>query len=105
MKVQKTVKRHCEKCKKHTEHKVSSAKRRTPGSKHPMSYGSKKRARKRGAARGTGNLGRYSKKAISAFKMTGKKTSKKTDFRYECKQCKKISVQKKGIRAKRVEFK
>ena len=58
MKKPKIVKRYCPYCKKHVEHKVSSAKRRTPGSAHPMGYGSKKRARLRGAARGTGNLGR-----------------------------------------------
>ncbi|HII65876.1 TPA: hypothetical protein HA295_03825, partial [Candidatus Woesearchaeota archaeon] len=39
------------------------------------------------------------------FKMTGKKATKKTDFRYECKNCKKEHAQKKGIRAKKVEFK
>ena len=104
MKIPKVIMRFCKKCKTHTEHKVSSAKRRTPGATHPMSYGSKKRARRRGAARGMGNLGRYSRKAVSAFKMSGKKTSKKTDFRYECKNCKKISVQRKGIRTKRIEF-
>ena len=105
MKLPKTVKRYCPFCKKHTEHKVSSAKRKTPGSVHPMGYGSKTRARLRGAARGHGNLGRYSKPAISKFKMTGKKVSKKTDLRYTCKECKKTHVQKKGFRAKRLEFK
>ncbi len=102
MKVPKTVKKLCVKCKKHTEHKVTQNKKRSPSS---LSYGSKYRAKKRGAARGTGNKGRYSKPAITKFKMTGKKLSKKTDFRYECKECKKVSMQKKGIRAKKVEFK
>ena len=41
-----------------------------------MSYGSKNRAKRRGAARGIGNRGRYSKKAITKFKMTGKKMTK-----------------------------
>jgi large subunit ribosomal protein L44e len=104
MKKPKVVKRLCPYCKEHKEHTVSLAKRRSPGSKHPMSYGSKKRAKKRGSARGTGNLGRYSKKAISKFKMTGKKVSKKADFRYKCKSCGKTHGAKKGIRAKRVEF-
>jgi len=31
--------------------------------------------------------------------------SKKTDLRYECKECKKTHMQKKGFRAKKVEFK
>lgn len=52
-----------------------------------------------------GNLGRYSKPAISKFKMTGKKLSKKTDFRLECKDCKKSHVARKSFRAKKVEFK
>ncbi len=105
MKIPKTVRRYCPYCKKHTEHKVANAKKKTFGSVHTMSYGSKKRAKKRGAARGFGNLGRYSRPAISKFKMTGKKISKKTDLRYTCKECKKTHTQKKGIRAKRIEFK
>ena len=104
MKIPKTTNRHCPFCKKHTEHKIASAKKKTPGAAHPMGYGSKKRARLRGAARGHGNLGRYSKPAISKFKMTGKKVSKKTDLRYTCKECKKTHTQSKGIRAKKVEF-
>ena len=83
-------------------HKVSQNKKRNASS---LTYGSKVRARLRGKARGSGNKGRYSKPAISKFKMTGKKTSKKTDFRYACSECKKVHMQKKGIRAKRVEFK
>ena len=101
MKIPKTVKRYCPYCRKHTEHKVSQTKKKSPSS---LKKGSKYRARKRGLARGTGNLGRYSKPAISKFKMAGKKTSKKTDFRYQCSVCKKTHTQRKGIRAKRVEF-
>ena len=102
MKLPKLIKRHCPYCKKHTEHKISQAKKRKPRS---MTYGSKLRAKRRGSARGIGNRGRYSKPAISKFKMTGKKMSKKTDLRYECKECKKTHMQKKGFRAKKVEFK
>jgi len=104
MKLPKTIKRHCPYCKKHTDHKVSQAKRRTPSSTHPLGYGSKKRARLRGSARGAGNLGRYSKPAVTKFKMSGKKASKKTDLRYQCTVCKKTHVQSSGIRAKKVEF-
>lgn len=104
MKLPKTTKRLCPYCKKHTEHKISQAKRKTPNSVHPMSYGSKKRAKLRGEACGTGNQGRYSKPPITKFKMTGKKVSKKTDLRYECKECRKMHTQKKGVRSKRVEF-
>ena len=105
MKLPKTLKRLCPYCKKHTEHTRYQSKKRTSGSAHPMSYGSKKRARKRGQARGQGNLGRYSKKAISKFKMTGAKTSKKTDFRFKCNVCGKSHVQKTGFRARKLEIK
>ncbi|MBW2993048.1 50S ribosomal protein L44e [Candidatus Woesearchaeota archaeon] len=105
MKIPKIIKRYCPYCKKHTEHKVTLAKKKTPSSAHPMGYGSKKRMRKRGQARGHGNLGRVSKGAVSKWKRYGKKQSKKTDFRYECKKCKKSHTQKKGIRSKRIEFK
>ncbi len=102
MKFPKLVNRYCPYCKVHTQHNVSQNKKRAASS---LSYGSKVRARKRGRARGMGNLGRYSKPAVTQFKMTGKKSTKKTDFRYECSKCKKMSVQRKGIRAKKVEFK
>ena len=101
MKLPKTRKKYCPYCKMHTEHKISQTKKKSPRS---LSYGSKVRAKRRGKARGMGNLGRYSKPAISKFKMAGKKTSKKTDFRYQCSVCKKTHTQKQGIRAKRVEF-
>jgi large subunit ribosomal protein L44e len=102
MKLPKQMKRYCPYCKKHTDHKVAQTKKGAPRS---MSHGSKYRARLRGSARGTGNLGRYSKPAITKFKRTGKKPTKKTDLRYQCSACKKQHVQKKGFRAKRVEFK
>jgi len=101
MKVPKAIKRLCPYCKKHTEHKVAQNKKRAASS---LTYGSKYRARSRGKARGAGNLGRYSKPAVTKFKMTGKKTTKKTDFRYQCTVCKKTHMQASGIRAKKVEF-
>jgi len=103
MKVPKSVRRLCPYCKKHTEQKISQAKKKTPGSAHPMSKGSQKR---RDFNKGIGNLGtRGSKPALSKFKMTGSKQSKKSDFRYECSVCKKQHIQKKGIRAKKIEIK
>lgn len=101
MKIPKTKKRLCKHCKKHTEHKVAQNKKRKASS---LSWGSKYRARKRGDARGVGNLGRYSKPPIPKWKRTGAKSTKKTDLRYTCKECKKITCQSSGIRAKRVEF-
>ena len=105
MKKPRKIKSYCMHCKKHTEHKIAQAKKATRGSKHPMSYGSKKRAKLRGQARGYGSKGRYSKPAISKFKMTGRKVSKKTDLRYTCKECNKTHTQNKGVRAKKIEFK
>ncbi len=102
MKLPKTKKRYCPYCKKHTTHKVMQSKKHAASS---MKYGSKYRARKRGSARGMGSMGRYSKPAMTKWKMTGKKQSKKTDLRYECSECKKSHAQTKGIRAKKVEFK
>ena len=101
MKLPKTVNRYCPYCKKHTQHRVAINKKRNP---RTMTYGSKIRARRRGQARGIGNMGRYSKPAISKFKMTGKKSTKKTDLRYQCKNCNKQSMQKKGWRTKKIEF-
>ena len=101
MKIPKTMKRLCKTCKKHTNHKVSQTKRKTAS---PLTKGSKVRAKKRGLARGVGNLGRYSKPAITKFKRTGAKNTKKTDLRYACAICKKISCQHSGMRAKKGEF-
>ena len=101
MKIPKAMKRLCKTCKTHTEHKVAQNKKRKASS---LSLGSKYRAKKRGVARGVGSLGRYSKPAVTKFKRTGAKNTKKTDLRYACSVCKKSSAQKVGIRSKRVEF-
>ena len=99
MKIPKTMKRYCKTCKKHTEQKVAQNKKRTASS---LSRGSKYRARLRGRARGSGNLGRYSKPAVTKFKRTGAKVSKKTNLKYICQTCKKTTVQNKGFRTKRL---
>ena len=101
MKIPKTKKRFCKSCKKHTTQKVSQNKRKTAS---PLTKGSKYRARKRGQARGTGSHGKYSRPAVTKFKRTGAKNTKKTDLRYTCSECKKISSQPHGIRSKRVEL-
>ena len=102
MKVPKITKRHCPKCKKHTEQKVTQSKRRARNATRPLSYGSIKRVKQRGERRGAGNHGKYSKPTKP--KMIGKKLTKKTDFRYQCSVCKKYSAQSGGIRAKKVEI-
>jgi len=105
MKLPKIVKRYCKKCKKHTEHSVKNQTFRGLNKKHTQSRGSQCRVRKRGLRRGFGNLGKFSRGALGGWKMSGKKQSKKTDLRYQCKECKKISVQRKGFRTKKIEFK
>ena len=105
MKYPKVVKRFCPTCGSHTEHKVKSAKKATPGSAHPISAGSKVRQKLRGVNRGAGNKGRYSRKPVGARKRTGRKSTKKTDLRYECVICKRQHTQKRGKRTKRLEIK
>lgn len=102
MKLPKSKNRLCPYCKKHTEHKVAQTKKRTPSS---LKKGAKQRMWKRGEGRGKGNVGKLSKGALTKWKRYGKKSTKKTDLRYECKECKKKHAQKKGFRAKRIEFK
>jgi large subunit ribosomal protein L44e len=101
MKLPKTRNKYCPFCKKHTEHKLLQSKKKAAST---LKKGSKVRMRLRGLARGTGNLGRISKGALTKWKRYGKKATKKTDLRFECKECKKSHPQKKGFRAKRVEF-
>jgi large subunit ribosomal protein L44e len=101
MKLPKTTKRYCPYCKKHTEHKISQV---SSGHKRgAMKRGSMARAKKRGRGRGYGNLGRWgSKPANSKFKRKSKST-KKTNTMYTCKECKKSHMQRKGIRASKVQ--
>ncbi len=99
MKLPKLVRRYCPYCKKHTGQKIvlvsSGHKRGT------MRKGSKERARLRGKARGYGNLGRWSKPAVTSWKRKIKST-KKTNLMYTCQECKKSKIQKKGKRAGKI---
>ncbi|MFT4249901.1 MAG: 50S ribosomal protein L44e [Candidatus Woesearchaeota archaeon] len=104
MKVPKQINRHCPYCNKHATHTVSEAKRRGRNKTRPMSWGSQSRLRKRGLNRGVGNQGRFSRPPVASRKMTGKKVTKKTDFRYKCTECNKQHIQAGGIRAKKVEI-
>lgn len=101
MKFPKTIKRYCPYCKKHTEHKVIEVKKRQASS---LSRGSKYRAKRRGLARGTGSLGRYSKKPLTKWKRVGVKASKHIDIRLECKVCKKQHIMVKTFRTRKLEF-
>lgn len=106
MKLPKETNKYCPKCKKHTSHKVSQAKRKGLNATHHLTRGSRKRQalKDRGVGIGMGNKGKYSRKAISEFKMTGKKMTKKIDLRFKCSECGYSISRSKGFRAKRVEF-
>lgn len=101
MKLPKSKRTFCPTCKKHTEHKVYQVKK---GKSSSLTFGSKYRAKLRGQARGLGNHGKYSKPAITKWKMTGKKQTKKSDIKYQCVECKKFHNQRLGVRAKRIEI-
>jgi len=95
MKIPKTTKRYCPYCKKKTEQKIKLVS--TGAKRGSLKKGSKQRAALRGKAKGIGNLGRWSKPAVSKFKRKTK-TTKKTNMMYTCTECKKSKYQKKGQR-------
>ncbi len=103
MKMNKNIKRYCKFCGKHTKQVISIAKKRERSS---LKKGALARLKKRGKGPvGYGNKGKYSRGAMSSWKRFNKKSSKKTDLRYKCTVCNKTSVQKAGIRAKKLELK
>src|SRR3989344_1752151 len=104
MKLPKEKKRYCKHCKKSTKQKVSLVKSRGRSATHSLSWGSSKRIKGRGNKRGSGNHGKYSKPAISKFKRTGAKVSKKVVLKFTCKDCGKSSQASQGFRAKRTVF-
>ena len=99
MKLPKTTKRYCPYCKKKTEQKIKLVS--TGAKRGALKRGSKQRAKLRGKNRGIGNLGRWSKPAVSKFKRKSK-TNKKTNIMYTCTECKKSKYQKKGHRTGKV---
>ena len=102
MKLSKNVSRYCSKCRKHTAQEISLAKKKDRGS---LKWGSLQRGKKRGRGRNFGNKGRWgSKPPITKYNRTGAKQSKKHDLRYKCKVCGKMSVQRSGWRAKKLEL-
>ena len=102
MKIPKEIKRYCKICRKTTLHKISQVKGRERGS---LKHGSIKRAKKRGLGRGFGNLGKWgSKPAISKFKRTGAKISKKIVLKFTCQVCGKSSQSSQGFRSKKAVF-
>ncbi|MAF50743.1 MAG: 50S ribosomal protein L44e [Nanoarchaeota archaeon] len=99
MKIVKAKKRYCPKCKKHTEHKMSQVK--SGNKRGTLKRGSIQRAQNRSVP-GTGNKNRWGSKPNKP-KRTGAKTSKKSNFKYTCNTCKKSTIQKQGIRSKKIE--
>jgi len=103
MKLPKETKRYCPYCKKHTTHKVGTAKQKSRSATHPMSRGSASREKARGLRGGTGSLGRRSRPAPKKWKRKTK-TTKRITIIYTCKGCKKTKQIKKAIRSGRIEI-
>jgi len=103
MKHKKIVRAYCIKCKKHQEHKVSVAKAGGRNKTHPLSRGSRRRMRLRGLDRGYGNKGRVSRGAVSSWKRTGAKVSKKVDLKLTCNNCQTSQIKNMG-RTKKMEL-
>ena len=82
----KKTKRFCPTCNEHTEQKIDLVS--TGHKRGTLKWGSKERAKRRGAINGTGNKGRYSKKAVKSRKMKAKTTTRKVLI-YTCQKCKK----------------
>lgn len=99
MKIKKTTKRYCPVCKHHVEMRISQVK--TGAKRGALKRGSIQRALKRSVP-GTGNKNRWGSKPAKP-KRTGAKTSKKTNIKYTCTVCKKSTLQRKGIRTKKIE--
>jgi large subunit ribosomal protein L44e len=89
MKFPKKVKRHCPKCKTHTEHKLDLVS--TGHKRGALKRGSLTRMKKRGASPGTGNKGRASKPAIKSWKRKTKTTTRKV-ICYKCTVCKRAHL-------------
>lgn len=93
MKYPKTMNTYCPKCKKHTEHTVSTSSRRARGKARPESESQR---RFKAKMRGYGSFPRPNPKGEG-------KPTKKLDLRYKCKVCNK-SHTRKGFRAKKFEL-
>lgn len=103
MKLPKELKRYCPYCRKHTTHKVETAKQRSRSSTHPLSRGSRSREISRGLIKGFGNKGRRSRKSPKDWKRKSK-TTRRIVINYRCNECKKVKGIKKAIRAGRIEI-
>ena len=98
MKIPKTTKRFCPKCKKRTEQKIDLVS--TGAKRGTLKRGSLERAKKRGIM-GKGNHGKRSRPAIKSWKRKTKKTTRKVLI-YKCQVCKKSSLAKKSKRVSKL---
>lgn len=89
--IPKTQRRFCPYCRKHTEHTVEEAKRRP---RRTLAKGQRRYLRK---LAGYGSFPKENPKGRE-------KPTRKLDYRYVCKDCKKKHPIGKGFRAKKVEF-
>lgn len=90
MKFPKTIKTYCPTCKKHTEHQVELAKKRTRGS---LKHGTRIFERK---LKGYGSFPRS--------KPDYEKPTKRVDLRFKCTVCGKKHTRGAGWRAKKFEI-
>ncbi|MAG27962.1 hypothetical protein CMI47_20750 [Candidatus Pacearchaeota archaeon] len=103
MKLPKETKRYCPTCKKHTKHKIDTAKQKSRSAARPLSRGGPVRAKARGLSSGKGNKGKWgSKPAVKSWKRKTKVTRRITVL-YKCADCGKAHGIKKAIRTGRVE--
>ncbi len=100
MKLPRKTKRFCPRCNEHTEQKIDVVS--TGHKRGTLKYGSLWRAKKRGALPGTGNRGRYSKRAVKSRKMKTKTTTRKVVI-YTCQKCKK-SLHARSRRVSKIVF-
>ncbi|MFA5856924.1 MAG: 50S ribosomal protein L44e [Candidatus Pacearchaeota archaeon] len=99
MKIPKATKRFCPYCKKKTEQKVDLVS--TGFKRGTLARGSLSRVKLRGKNRGMGNHGKYSRKAIKAWKRKTKTTMRRVII-YSCKICKKSKLSKKSRRVSKI---
>ncbi len=103
MKLPKETERYCPTCRKHTKHKIDTAKQKSRSATRPLSRGSNSRLKARGLKSGKGNKGKLSRRPPKNQKMKSKVTKRFTIV-YKCFVCGKIHAQSKGIRAGRIEI-
>jgi ribosomal protein L44E len=99
MKLPKKTKRFCPYCKKRTEQKIDLVS--TGHKRGTLKWGSLSRAKLRNQNVGTGNMGRYSKKAIKSWKRKTKTTTRKVLI-YTCQVCKKSKHSAKSRRVSKI---